>query len=302
MNLLEMQRRMYEDVSRPLTLDHAMQRTTGQNRSVEEIAASYIKPNAQLTAFERLEIYNRQYWFRVIAAVGEDYPALNAILGSKKFDALISAYLKETPSTSWTLRDLSSRLPDFTSAHPEFTERRHRLAVDVAKLEWAYIEAFDGGQKEPLTAENLQAIGPESRIALQPYIRLLELNYPVDDLVLAVHRSTPETDIVSGAAAPKGSVGRRPLPAIKRERIYLAVHRLDDSVYYRRIECETFLLLRALQNGARLAEAIAEALNGTSLTSEQQASLLRESLAHASELSWLCPWPASGKSSEDAVM
>jgi len=153
MNLLELQRRMAEDVRRPLTADFGMQQETEEGLSISQMAEGYVKPNDRLTSFERLEIYNRQYWFRVIAAVAEDYPALNAVLGSKKFDALILAYLKETPSTSWTLRDLSGKLPTFLDAHPEFTGRRHRLAVDVAQLGWAYVEAFDGRQLTPLTTE-----------------------------------------------------------------------------------------------------------------------------------------------------
>src|ERR1700693_2057808 len=103
MNLLELQRRMSEDVRRPLTTDFEMQTITEEGISTAEIAASYVKPNPLLTSFERLEIYNRQYWFRVIGAVSEDFPALNAVLGEKVFDRLVLAYLRENPSTSFTL-------------------------------------------------------------------------------------------------------------------------------------------------------------------------------------------------------
>jgi len=58
MNLLELQRRMSQDVMRPLTPDFAMQAMTEQGLPSDEIAASYIKPNSFLTSFERLEIYN----------------------------------------------------------------------------------------------------------------------------------------------------------------------------------------------------------------------------------------------------
>src|ERR1700679_1644056 len=151
MNLLELQRRMEEDVRRPLTADFEMQRMAEDGQSTEELAASYISPNARLSSFERLEIYNRQYWFRLISVVSEDFPTLNAVLGQRRFDALILAYLAENPSTSWTLRDLGARLPAFLESHPEFGGRRHRLAVDIARLEWAYVEAFDGGRRPPLT-------------------------------------------------------------------------------------------------------------------------------------------------------
>jgi putative DNA-binding protein len=288
-NLLELQRRMVEDVRRPLTEHYEMRRTDADGNSVEQIASTYIKPNASLTSFERLEIYNRQYWFRVIDAVSEDYPAVSAVLGGAKFDALVLAYLKETPSTSWTLRDLSRRLAEFLNAHPMLAGRKHRLAVDVARLEWAYIEAFDGRQLAPLTADDIQSINPDSKVSLQPHVRLLDLHYPVDEIVLAVHKAAPESDIVSNAAVERKPRSRGEIPSVRKERIYLAVHRYDNSVYYRRITREAWRLLRALGEGASIAESITEAFVKTRLTGEQQTALLQETFAHASELGWLCP-------------
>jgi hypothetical protein len=288
MNLLELQRRMAEDVRRPLTADFEIQRMAEDGQSTEEIDASYISPNARLSSFERLEIYNRQYWFRLISVVSEDFPTLNAVIGTKRFDVLILAYLHRNPSTSWTLRDLGARLPEFLEAHPEFGGRRHRLAVDVAKLEWAYVEAFDTKQLEPLATEEALTVGPESRLFLQPHLQLLELAYPVDNLVLAVKKGMPDTDIVSGAASQHASRNRVKLPPMRQERIYLGVHRFNDSVYYRRIERESFALLGTLRAGASVAEAFTRAFEKSKLTPEDQADLLRESFAHASELGWFC--------------
>src|SRR5882672_11205637 len=124
MNLLELQRRMSQDVMRPLTADFAMQTSA-------ETQATYIKPSSLLTSFERLEIYNRQYWFRVIAAVSEDFPALQMVLGQEKFDLLVLTYLRENPSTSFSLRNLGTRLPAWLASHPELASPQHALAVDV---------------------------------------------------------------------------------------------------------------------------------------------------------------------------
>ena len=49
MNLLELQRRMSQDVMRPLTPDFEMQSSTEQGLETAEIAAGYIKPNSHLT-------------------------------------------------------------------------------------------------------------------------------------------------------------------------------------------------------------------------------------------------------------
>lgn len=302
MNLLELQRRMAEDVRRPLTEDYEMRSVTEDGKPVADIAASYILPNSRLTSFERLEIYNRQYWFRLITAVSEDYPTLNAVLGQKRFDALILAYLAEHPSTSWTLRDLGAKLPAFLAAHPEFGGRRHRLAVDVANLELAYVDAFDGKQLDPLTPEEAHAIGPDSRLHLQPHLRLLELAYPVDHLVLAVKKEMPEADIVSSAAMQHDATDRAKIPPIKREAVFLAVHRYDDTVYYRRLEKESFLLLRALRSGASVAAAASQVFAKSKLTPDAQASLLQESFAHASQLGWLCPFNDAESKLAELVM
>ncbi len=294
MNLLELQRRMAEDVRRPLVRDYRMQRVAEDGRPMADIAASYIRPNHRLTSFERLEIYNRQYWFRLITAVSEDYPTLNAVLGPKRFDALVLAYLAEHPSTSWTLRDLGANFPTFLDAHPEFGGRRHRLAVDVANLELAYVDAFDGKQIDPLTVEEAQAIGADSRLSLQPHLRLLALAYPVDNLVLAVKKEKPEVDIVSSAATQRDAIDRGKVPPIKREAVFLAVHRYDDSVYYRRLEKEAFFLLKGLRSGASVAVAASQAFATSKLTADAQATLLQESFAHASQLGWLCPLHEAG--------
>src|ERR1700684_1839632 len=127
MNLLELQRRMAEDVRRPLTADFGMQQETEEGLSISQLAEGYVKPNDRLTSFERLEIYNRQYWFRVIAAVSEDFPALATVLGPKRFNSLLIAYLKENPSTSFTLRNLGRNLPMWLARHPGIRPARHPL-------------------------------------------------------------------------------------------------------------------------------------------------------------------------------
>ncbi len=83
MSLLEFQRRMAADVMRPLTEDESMRIYLEDGSCMSDHAATYIKPNRQLAPFERLEIYNRQYWFRVLTALTEDYPALEAVVGAK---------------------------------------------------------------------------------------------------------------------------------------------------------------------------------------------------------------------------
>ncbi|MGC1871938.1 MAG: DNA-binding domain-containing protein [Acidobacteriaceae bacterium] len=288
MNLLELQRRMAEDVMRPLTADFEMQPVAEDGSSTTAIADSYVKPNERLSSFERLEIYNRQYWFRVIESVAEDFPTLNAVLGDKQFDRLILAYLRENPSVSFTLRNLGSKLPQWLEDHAEFAPRRHDLLLDVARLEWAYVEAYDGADVPPLTTADFSNIAADSTLSLQPHLQLLQLKYPVDELVLAVHRETAPSDIMSNAASERKHVKRTGLPKMKRSVVCLAVHRYENSVYYRRLDREAFLLLSALQKGAPLGIALETSFRDGTFTAEDQALKIQEYFAHASELGWFC--------------
>jgi uncharacterized protein (UPF0276 family) len=98
------QRTMARAVMQPLTSSERMQRRAPDGGPMKRYASRFIKPNDRLTSFERLEIYNRQYWFRVLSALIEDFPGLRAVLGERRFDAMAKAYLIANPSRSFTLR------------------------------------------------------------------------------------------------------------------------------------------------------------------------------------------------------
>src|ERR1700691_5941709 len=93
LDLASLQREMAAAVMQPLTKDESMRATAPDGRPMAEVAASFIAPNSRLTAFERLEIYNRQYWFRVLGSLAEDFAALRALVGERRFEALSIAYL-----------------------------------------------------------------------------------------------------------------------------------------------------------------------------------------------------------------
>jgi hypothetical protein len=186
------------------------------------------------------------------------------------------------------LRDLGGKLPDWLAGHPEYAGKRHLLAIDIARLEWAYVEAFDRKKVTPLCAEDIQGLGPDARITLQPHIQLLELRYPVDELVMAVHRNAPETDIVSNAAMGRKQRNKVPLPSMRRAPTFLAVHRFDDLVYYRRIEREAFRMLSALRNGSSISNAIESTFSGNGFDEAHLTMKIQEYFSHAAQLGWFC--------------
>jgi hypothetical protein len=158
--------------------------------------------------------------------------------------------------------------------------------VDVARLEWAYIEAFDGASVAPLGLSDFATIGPDSTVRLQPHVQLLQVRYPVDDLGLAVRSKTPEPDIVSNASTERKQAVKITLPKSERSTVYLVVHRFEDSVYYRRIDRDAYLLLAALKAAESIAVAITKAFASSKLVPKGQAARTQEYFAHAAELGW----------------
>ena len=73
-DLLDLQRAMAGAIFRPLTARWRMQSQSDDGRNLRAEAAGFIKPNDRLSSFERLEIYNRQYWFRLLDCLYDDYP------------------------------------------------------------------------------------------------------------------------------------------------------------------------------------------------------------------------------------
>jgi len=288
MNLAQLQREMAAAVFRPLTPDEEMRSVAPDGRSMEEVASSFIAPNSRLSAFERLEIYNRQYWFRVLGALAEDFPALRAVVGPRAFDALSVAYLTVHPSRSFTLRNLGSRLVEWLAANPQFAGRRHLLALDVARMEWAFVEAFDCGERDPLTLEQIATLDGDSQLALQPHLRLVELEHPVDELVLALHKAEKRQASEAGVQQDDPAHGPKKLPTLRRQPTWLAAHRVDLSVYYLRIKREEFQTLQAIRRGVPLAHAIEAGITSSRAPSSRRPLLVREWFTKWAELGWIC--------------
>ena len=284
MSLEHIQRAMFDAIRQPLTAQEGMRQRSRQGTSLRAVADEIIKPNDRLASFERLEIYNRQYWFRILSALSEDFPGLRAIIGEKRFDKLAVEYLYECPSQSFTLRNLGSQLESWLREHPQYIAGNEEIALDMVRLEWAEIEAFDEAARPRLTDADLAALGPDPHFQLQPHIRLLDLKYPVDDLLIKVRSELEETDIVSNAVTERthSRSRRRRLP--EPERIFLAVHRADNTVFFKRIDHEAFTILTSLRQGMTLSNAVDEVdWSGRNIEA-----------AMADVQKWFAYWSASG--------
>ena len=279
MKLAELQKKFAEDLMRPL----------GRHDEISpKVKARYIQPNSRLTSVERLEIYSRSYWYRLIDSMYEDFPGLRAIVGPRAFDKIVRAYLADRPSRSFTLRDLGSQLHAWLARHKSFTGNKAAVALDMIALEWAHIEAWDSPELRILGPEDLLELGPDLRFGVQPHIGLLDLRYPVDDLRIQAASNQEEHETASNVALKPKARRNLGVARLKPRRIFVAVHRMDDSVYYRRLEQDEFRILQLLRAGKSVGRALAIVVKETRLAPEELQKNLQKWFAAWAELGWLC--------------
>jgi len=264
--LAAVQRLMARAIMRPLGPRQRMQHDQAA------VASAIIKRNDRLSSFSRLQIYNQQYWWRLQDAFTEDFPGLRAILGARRFERMRDAYLASYGSTSWNLRDLGQHLESFLREHPALVAPQGAIALDMVRGEWARAAAFDGAENPRLDPQSLAGRDPSAlRIGLQPYLTLLEVSHPIDKILARVKQGS--------RIRPVASFGRP---------IYLAVHRQEFSVYYKRLQPGKFHLLAALRAGSPLATACSEALKKSGDNRSRFGEKIEAWFSRWMQLGWLC--------------
>jgi hypothetical protein len=291
--LKKLQSLMASAIFRPLTVRDGMQARWLDGSSMHQMAARFIKPNDRLDSFERLEIYNRVYWFRVLDCLCDDYPGLRAIVGPSRFMKLITAYLAKYPSASFTLRNLGQRLEQFLREEPRWIAPHRGLALDMTRFEWAQVVAFDDAAEPAITTDDILDTPPAKlRLSLQPYLSLLELNYPVDKFFLAVQKR--EADVLRDEASntfeamPSVKPRKTPVRLPGREHLHVAVHRYDNTLFYKRLEPEAFAILQGLERGQTVEKACLNAISKSSRRSVEWPAQIKEWFTDWSSLGWFC--------------
>lgn len=280
MTLRDLQRQFFTAISSPLPEDSSLLQPQN-TAALEQIAGELIKPLEKITASERLAIYQRQYWYRLIDSLYEDFPGLRAVLGDDLFYKTVLTYIHRHRSTNPNLRNLGDRLANYVAEFEDIPEALRSAATEMSQLEWASIEAFDG-RALPLISPDSIPTAPR----LQPYISLLKLSYPWDEYLCEVKRG----EIVRTEAA---SANRRahenltPLAGLSEvEPIFVVVHRFNSRVFYKRVSAAQFSVLKGLRQEFNLEDAITSALD--LLTPAESEDI------HTCIASWFREWGSLG--------
>ncbi|PZM78681.1 MAG: hypothetical protein DKT66_23400 [Candidatus Melainabacteria bacterium] len=277
---------MEEIITRPL-VEGGLNQLHHSGDEMSTVAARFIKPNSKLTSFQRLEIYNQQYWYRLIDSLREDFPGLQAYLGEEVFELVVTGYLEEHKSSSYTLRNLGSGLANFLLSNQLPTKSKSKLGSQIAAFEWSDVIAFDEEFVEPVTQKDIEKPGfINTSLRLQPYISVLKLDYAVDSFIAKVK----DLDITESLSDEK----KRPSPA--KRLTYCVVHRVDNVVHYKRVDSFAFELLQIFKGGCSI-NALGERLSSfaNNYDDAQIAAQISNNFSLWTKLQWLYIDPEQGQ-------
>lgn len=229
-----------------------------------------ITAGPRMSAGERMEIYRASFAARLVECLADDYPALAYAVGEEAFSALARAYVVAHPPREKTLNYYGQKFAEFCLAAPHLESDAPQpspsFLADLARLEWALVEALHAAGAPPLNAEDLARMTPEqwpmARFLLNPTLRLLALDHPVNAFFQAFRA---EQAPAIPAASP----------------LWVAVYRKDHRLWRVELDPARFALLSALGEGTPLGEALEHAAE-------------HSAVAEGEVMAWFGQWIADG--------
>ena len=187
---------------------------------------NFIGETPAVSREKRLSIYGNAYYLRIIEVLGANFSSVRNVVGGPAFHRLARAYLVRYPSTFKSIDDIGHRLPGFLRRHS--LTKRYGFLPDLATLEWATHCAFFADDR------------PRRALPLDPSVKLLTLDWPVDRLWRSDGKWSP-------AQLRKLKKTRQNALVFRTPEKFLRVHPLNP------IQCD---LLRQIGKGKSLKKSI----------------------------------------------
>jgi hypothetical protein len=185
----------------------------------------------------RLGIYAYAYRARLQDALADNYPALQAHLGTEEFATIARSYIAAQPSRHFSIRTFGSHLPTWlAAARPSEPWLR-----ELAAFEWTLGCAFDAPDEAPLPPDALSSLPAEDWPALT-------FRFATCAMHLSLQTNAPH--LYECAMRGQAAVGRRETAPAE----YL-IWRQSLSTHYRPLSGPEAAALTALRAGQTFAAA-----------------------------------------------
>lgn len=172
------------------------------------------------SAPKRFNVYRNNVIVSLCEALGQTFPAVRSLLGDEYFTALAKAFVTAHPPVSPVLIWYGGDFPGFLEAFPPL--EAYPYLADVARAEWAWLQAYHAEDAAPLDPALLAAVDPHNladiRLRRHPAAEVIASRWPLFDLLRANRFDPGATETVDLAEAqpvliarPELDVGVMPL-------------------------------------------------------------------------------------------
>lgn len=266
-------------IGRPIDEDSQMNPISPSGESMEIEASLHIAPSPTLRPAQRIQIYNQQYWWRLLNTLHDSFPLLTRLFGYFDFNRVIGIpYLTKYPPRHWSLALLGDRLAQWCLE--EYHACDKQLVSQATALDWAFSDSFISGTVAPLTLEQLAIQEGDHAIFtktlyIQPFINLFEFGYDLFKYRIDFLKEEPEYWL------------NHEFPSLDHSQIYhYVLYRNQRSdIAWKKISKEEYLILSLFQKGISI-ESICEWL-------EDQQSDIKEVAADNLQ-QWFQEWARRG--------
>jgi hypothetical protein len=174
-NLRKIQEWFGKIITQPIDTHSRINPVTPSGQSIEKESALFISPSPTLQPSDRIQIYNQQYWWRLLSSLHESFPFLLRLFGYREFNQKIAIpYLVKYPPNHWALNFLGQRLLRWVQE--DYHEEDRELILDVTYMDWAYNFCFSAAHFTSLATQSLSQEVLLEELYLQPHLCLFELS------------------------------------------------------------------------------------------------------------------------------
>lgn len=190
--LEELQKWFGEAISKPLPQEYEVNPLKKSKPSLEAEANGILNSKGGFSGFDRLGIYNQQYWFRLITIMQGEYSCLVHIMGLKNFNQLVIQFLGSNPPASPYLAELDLGFAQFVTEYfgaPELVgqskleENTRTKYLQALGFDRAFSKAIDAqAGKSVFNFSKVNGvpaveIALSQKIVLSPHVSVLHLDY-----------------------------------------------------------------------------------------------------------------------------
>lgn len=190
---------------------------SGDDRPLAALLAHGLDPAIPMA--RRIAVHRNTYFGSLTEALAAAYPVTEKLTGPAFFALAARAFIDANPPAKPDLAAYGGGFGDFLDAFPPASSVPY--LGDVARLEWALVEATFAAEADPLDPAALAQVPPDHVAGLvftfHPSARLVQCRWAAHSVWLA-HRSDPPT-LVDPAAEGQAVLLVRPADRMQTERL-----------------------------------------------------------------------------------